>query len=60
MSYVAKWASLEKKDRSKLKVHFRWGSKVQFLRDQFGQVWSKDYTLVPMLILDSPNQELSF
>jgi hypothetical protein len=65
MNYVATWASLEKKDRSKLRHTLDEGPRSNFLGtdlDKFEANWilELDYTLVPSLTLDSPNQELSF
>jgi hypothetical protein len=65
MSSIAKWANLEKKDWSKLRHTLDEGPRSKFLGtnlDRFEANWilELDYTLVPSLILDSPNQELSF
>jgi hypothetical protein len=65
MSSVAKRASLEKKDWSKLKHTLDEGPRSNFPRTNLDKIEANwilelDYTLVPSLILDSPNQELSF
>ncbi len=65
MSYVAKWASLEKKDWSKLRHTLDEGPRSNFLGtnlDKFEANWilELDYTFVPSLILDSPIRSSPF
>ncbi len=64
MSSTAKWVNLEKKDWSKLRHTLDEGPRSNFLGtnlDWFEANWilESDCTLVPSLILGSPNQELS-